>query len=162
MAWLDDSYRIERLYVDSEGADQVVRIVVGLAHCVFVGGATRCADPGAVANASTLLGHITLPAVLLLAAAMAWPARSAAEYPLRLALLTPALMFTWAVDVPMVLWASLWGLHVQAFEPQRISPLLSWAHFMESGGRVVLPLVLAALVSHHGERLLSARLLQRA
>jgi len=44
----------------------------------------------------------------------------------------------------MVLWASLWQLHVDAFAPGLFSPLLLWLDFVQSGGRMALGLVCAA------------------
>jgi hypothetical protein len=112
ISWLDDTYRIESLTVDREGADQVVRIVVGLARCVFVKGQAY--------------------------------AKRAVTAPM-------ALAFMCALDVPFVLWASLWSLHVDSYAPDLWSPLLVWRDFLQGGGRfalaVLLGLASAAAVS---------------
>ncbi|MES2090369.1 MAG: hypothetical protein V4532_10385, partial [Pseudomonadota bacterium] len=144
--WLDNTYRIDRLFIDMEGADHVVRIVAGLAHCVVLNDAAYCGDPRGLANASTLLANVTLPAILLVALTLAWPFTRWFEQGLRLMGLLPALAVLWAVDVPMVLWAGLWSLHVNAFAPDVFSPLLLWVQFVQSGGRLAIALVLAVLV----------------
>jgi hypothetical protein len=146
IGWLDDTYRIDRLFLDHEGADQVVRIVVGLAHCVVLQGVAYCGDPRGLANASTLIGHVSTTAALLLAMAAAWPAERPSEFAWRALLALPALATMWALDLPMVLWGSLWQLHVDAFAPDTFSPLLIWRDFLQGGGRLALAVVLGALV----------------
>lgn len=151
MAWLDDTYRIEALLIDNEGPDRVVRVVVSLAHCIVLEGAAHCAPPTALANASTLLGHMLTPAIVLLACVLAWPWSPAEPghrlgWPAiaaRLLLVPPALALLWALDVPFVLWACLWSLHVDAFAPDLWSPLLNWSQFLQSGGRTALAVAFA-------------------
>lgn len=140
--WLDDTYRIDRLFVDTQGGDKVLRIVVGLARCVVVRDRAFCADPRAMANASTLLGNVALPAVLMMAIALSWPAKHPGEYLGRLLVLPAALALMWALDVPFVLWSALWSMHVDAFAPDLFSPLLIWSEFLQSGGRLALAALL--------------------
>ncbi len=154
---LDDTYRIDQLMLDHEGADHVIRVVVRLAHCVILEGNAYCGHPDAQANASTLAGHVLMPAICLLALVLAWPARSWPELTIRLALLPVALGALWSLDVPFILWAALWRLHVDAFAPHTVSPLLSWSQFLESGGRMGL-VVLGALLVLTGASRLSRRL----
>lgn len=141
--WLDDTYRIDQLFSDTEGADHVVRIVVGLAHCIVLPDGAHCGDPRGLANASTLAGNVTLAGTLLLALALAWPASRVGEYGWRLLCLTFALPLLWALDIPFILWAALWSLHVDAFAPDMFSPLLIWSQFMQGGGRLALAALLA-------------------
>lgn len=138
MQWLDDTYRIDRLAIDTQGADQVIRVEVGLAHCIVLSDHAFCPDPRGHANASTLVGNVSLPAVLLVGVAVAWPARRGRERFLRILVLPLALSLLWALDVPMILWASIWSLHVDAFAPDLVSPLLIWRDFLQSGGRLAL------------------------
>lgn len=142
--WLDDTYRIDRLFVDTEGADKVVRIVVGLAHCVVLPDGAHCGDPRGLANASTLQANVTLPAALLMAIALAWPVQRPREYLWRVLGVVPALALLWALDVPFILWSALWTLHVDAFAPGMFSPLLIWGEFLQSGGRLALATLLGA------------------
>lgn len=145
VAWLDDTYRIERLYLDQQGADRVIRIVVGLDHCVVLEGVAHCGHPLALANASTLAGHLTMPLVLLATVSLAWPCSQWRTLMLRLLTLLPASAVMLSVDVPFVLWAALWSLHVDAFAPHILSPLLIWSQFLQGGGRIALALILACV-----------------
>jgi len=144
--WLDDTYRIDRLLVDTDGADQVVRIVVGLNRCVVLPDGAHCADPRGLASAATLVGHVTLPAILMLAIVLSWPVNAWREWIGRLLLWPASLALLWALDVPLTLWGLLWRLHVDAFVPGLFSPLLVWGQFLEGGGRMVLAVALASLV----------------
>lgn len=144
--WLDDTYRIDRLFVDTEGADKVVRIVVGLAHCVVLPDGAHCGDPRGMANASTLQANVTLPAVLLAAVALAWPVLRSREYLWRFLCAAPALVVIWALDVPFILWSAIWSMHVDAFAPDMFSPLLVWSEFLQSGGRLALAALFGVMV----------------
>lgn len=146
LAWLDDTYRIDRLFVDIEGADKVVRIVVGLARCVVLPDGAHCGDPRGLANASTLQADVTLPATLLIAIAVAWPAQRLQAYLWRALCVIPVLALLWAIDTPFILWSELWGLHVNAFAPGMFSPLLIWGGFLQSGGRLLLATMFGVLV----------------
>ena len=136
--WLDDTYDIKQLYLDHVGADQVVRVVVGQARCIVLIDRAFCGDPRGRANASTLIGNITLPAVVLLALALAWPSMRICELACRLVLAPMALAMMWSLDVPFILWSSIWSLHVDAFAPGLFSPLLIWSQFLQGGGRFAL------------------------
>lgn len=140
---LDNTYRIVSLDVVQRGGEALIRIVVTLARCVVLPDGAHCADPRAQAQVSTLLGHLTLPPSLALAAVLAWPPASWRELAWRAPLLPLGLSVLLALDVPMVLWASLWQLHVEAFAPGLFSPLLLWLNFLQSGGRMALALVCA-------------------
>ncbi len=142
--WLDDTYAIQQIRLDQEGADRVVRVIVSQARCVVFGDRAFCGDPRGRASASTLLGNISLPAVLLVALIWAWPVVHAAEYLVRALFLPMALAVVWALDVPFVLWSAIWGLQVDALSPGLFSPLLVWSQFLQGGGRILLTLLLVA------------------
>jgi hypothetical protein len=144
--WLDDTYRIEQIFLDTEGADVVIRIVVGLARCVIVGERAFCGDPRATASASTLTGTVLLTAILLTATVFAWPAKKPFEYLWRAGFVMPALALLWALDVPFVLWAAIWGLHLDVYGVGLISPLMVWNDFLQNGGRFALAILLAMFV----------------
>lgn len=148
--WLDDTYEIKRLYVDHEGADQVVRVVVSQARCLVLIDRAFCGDPRGRANASTLVGNITLPAVLLLALVLAWPVArplNLVELVFRAILAPLSLVLLWALDVPFVLWSAIWSLHVDAYARGMFSPLLVWSQFQQGGGRILLALLLGAFAT---------------
>lgn len=140
--WLDDTYAIQKIYLNHEGADRVVRVVVSQTRCVVFGDLAFCGDPRGRASASTLLGNITLPTALLVAVVCAWPVVHAAEYLLRALFLPIALAVIWALDVPFILLSEIWGLQVDAFAPGLFSPLLVWSQFLQGGGRILLTLLL--------------------
>lgn len=151
--WLDDTYEIKSLDIDHEGADQVVRMVVSQARCIVLTDRAFCGDPRGRANASTLVGNITLPAVLLIALTLAWPATHAAEYALRIVLVPMAVAAMWAIDVPFALWSAIWSLHVDAYAPGMFSPLLIWSQFLQGGGREMLALLLGIAVAWGAKQL---------
>jgi hypothetical protein len=146
LAHLDDTFRIDRLYIDRDGADQVVRIDVGLAHALTLNGRTFHPDPRGRATASTLVGNVTLPCVLLTAVALAWPIQSRRQWAARGLALLPALLLLCLLDGPFILWAALWGLVIQAADPNRFSALLLWSDFLLSGGAFALAMALGACV----------------
>ena len=154
--WLDNTYRIVSLEVLPRAGEQVVQIVVTLARCVVLPDGAHCGDPRGRAQVSTLLGHVTLPMALAVSMVLAWPASRWQEAVWRGSVLGPALAILLSLDVPMVLWGSLWRLHVDAFAPGLWSPLLLWMDFLQGGGRIALAIVTAGLVVAAG-RWLSGR-----
>ena len=155
---LDDTYQVLDLSLGQQGADTVVRLEVGLARVLLIGGRVLYPDPRARADVSTLAGHITQPAILSLALILAWPARKAAiEYPVRALIACGGSALVIMADVPFVLWAEVWDIHVSAFEPERFSPLLLWKNFLQGGGRFVLGLAVGVLAVEIGKRLAAWR-----
>lgn len=152
LEWLDDTYKIQNLSLDREGADRVVRVVVSQARFIVLGDVAYRPHPLGRANASTLLGNVMLPAVLLTAMVLAWPIgvpsrTGRIKVALRRAAMLPlALTMLWSLDVPFVLWAAIWSLHVDAFAPGMFSPLLVWSQFLQGGGRDMLAIGLAVAV----------------
>jgi len=154
IAQIDDAYRVLDLTLSQQGADTVLRLEVGVARDIVIGGQVLPADPRARANVSTLAGHLTQPAILALAMIFAWPPRRAGEYPLRALVASAGLALVILIDVPFVLWAELWDIHVTAFEPGRFSPLLLWRDFLQGGGRFALGLAVGVLAVAAGQRLM--------
>lgn len=150
LAYLADTFRIDGLYVDQDGADQVVRVNVGLARSFSLNGRTFHPDPRGTATASTLVGNLTLPGVLLIAGALAWPAGSAKRLGLRVLILLPALLLLCMLGVPFLLWGALWGLVVQAADPDGFSALLLWCDFLLGGGNFAIALALGIYVGSLG------------
>ena len=62
----------------------------------------------------------------------------------------PALLLLCVLNVPLILWASIWGLIVQAVDPDRFSPLLIWRDFLLSGGGFALAVAFGACVGSLG------------
>ena len=153
IAQLDDNYRVLDLALAQQGADTVVRLEVGLARVQVFGAHVIYPDPRARATISTLAGYITQPVILCLVLILAWPARKNREYPLRALIAFIGIALVILADVPFVLWAELWDLHVSAFEPNRFSPLLIWKNFLQGGGRFVLGLAVGMLAIVAGQAL---------
>ena len=151
---LDDSYQVLDLTLSQQGADTVVRLEAGLARIIVLGGHALQPDPRARADVSTLAGHITQPVILGLALILGWPTRKAViEYPLRALVAGGGMALIILADVPFVLWAALWDIHVSAFEPERFSPLLIWRDFLQGGGRFALGLGVGVLAVMAGQAL---------
>lgn len=148
---LDDAYQVLDLALSQQGADTVVRLEAGLARIIVLGGHALQPDPRARADVSTLAGHIAQPAILSLALILAWPARKVIEYPVRVLIAAGGIAFVILADVPFVLWAALWDIHVSAFEPERFSPLLIWRDFLQGGGRFALGLAVGVLAVMAGQ-----------
>ena len=143
---LDDTYAVLDLTLGQQGADSVVRLEVGLARLLLIGDRVLYPDPLARADVSTLAGHIAQPALLCIALILAWPTRRATiEYPTRILIAGIGIAAVVLIDVPFVLWAEVWDIHVTALEPDRFSLLLLWRDFLQGGGRFVLGLVVGGL-----------------
>lgn len=155
LAALDDNYRIHDLRLQQMGADRVVYVEVSQARTIMLGEQVFVADPRGRANASTLVAHLTLPLVLLGACALAWPLSSAGTRLTggqrisrilgRLLAMSLGGAAVLALDVPFVLWAEIWSLHVDAAQPDRVSALLMWHDFLQGGGRMALGVALGCL-----------------
>lgn len=148
IGWLDNTYQVQSLALDAQGADRVVRLVVSQQRYIHLAGRVHEPHPQGRANASTLVGHLWLPWVVLVAAVLAWPMPRFFGWTCwawRCVILLPASAWLTAVNVPIVLWAGIWRLHVEAFAPDAIQPLLMAADFLQSGGEYALALLLAAL-----------------
>lgn len=150
---LDARWRLARLWIDQQGADQVVRAEFGLRGCVRLGARTLCDTGASAGDASTLVGNLCLPTVLLLALVLGWPTARRGEWPRRAVALLVGLLLLWTVDVPVTLIASFWGLWRDALLPGQPSLLIAWADFLQGGGRPALALALALAVVHGAARL---------
>jgi hypothetical protein len=135
--FIDTTYRTIEFGLQP-GAGLVLQRTVTLAGVVVVGGQVLMPDPLGLAVLATPAGHVLHAVVLGLAVVLAWPASRMVLIGCRLAILVPLLAAVSAIDVPAVLAAMPWALHVEALEPTRFSPLLIWADVMQGGGRLVL------------------------
>lgn len=151
---LDDIYQIDHLALSQQGADRVIRMDVRQARYFVLGGRTVVPHPLGRASSTTLVTNLLLPAVLLIASGLAWPPRRFWGYLARLPLLAVGALAVAALDVPLVLWAGIWGLHVQAYTPGSTTPLLVWVDMLQSGARIALPLVAGPVLAWATEQLL--------
>ena len=146
IAWFGD-YRIDDLSVGREGADQVLRLQAGLAHPLTLNGRTFTPDPRGRATATTLVGNVSVPMIVLTATALAWPVRRSRCYAWRAAALLPALLIMVMLVAPFLLLGSIWGLLVEVADPGRFSPLLLWCDGLESGGAAAIAAALGVCVA---------------
>ena len=141
---LYEHWRVDRLWIDHEGADQVIRASFGLRGCLSIGGRMMCDIAEPLGNASTLLGNATVPGVLLLAITLGWPTTSWREVGMRGLLALGGLLLLCVTDVPLTLAAAFWDLWQEdVLRIRAYSPLQTWAAFLQAGGRDALALVLA-------------------
>lgn len=144
LSWLDPNYQVHALTLQSVGADASLQLTVSQARPIHLNGQTYPPDTRGRAHASTPAGHLVQPLVLLLAVAWTWPLNPTVarrrQLLLRTTLAGMGSVLLIAMDVPFVLWASIWALHMDFSGSQAWSPLLTWAAFMEGGGRLALGL----------------------
>jgi hypothetical protein len=146
---LDTTYRTVSFMLRS-GEELVLQRTVTLEETTVVGTQVLTPNPLGQAVLTTPAGHVLQPLVLALAIVLGWPVHRPIAYVVRLAMVAPLLAGVFAIDVPAVLAALPWQLHVDAFEPDRFSPLLIWKDMMQGGGRLALGLtagLLAVVVS---------------
>ncbi len=139
---LDNHYRILLLKTGTEGADTVVRLDVTLAKPIFLNGHLIMPHAKGLATATTTIGTILQIPLVSLGLILAWPVRGAVEHLQRLGIALLLILPVLLLDTPLILWASLWDLHVHAMEPDRFSPLLIWQRFLISGGRLAIGIAL--------------------
>lgn len=143
---LDGTFRVNRLFLDQDGPDRVIRLEVGLSRQIVMNGHVVNPDPRGKATASTIAGHVTLPAIIAIATAFAFRARRLTAYLWRALALVPALMCLWMIDVPFILLASIWGLVIQMLDPGRFSGLRMWSVFLQGGGELALAAVIGVTI----------------
>ncbi len=154
---LDARWRVDRLWIDHQGADQVIRVLIGLRGCVTVSLGTLCGAPEPLGNASTLVGNLTMPSVLMLAVGLGRPGGSRSACLLRIPCLGCALLLLWMADIPLILGAAFWTVWRDTVLHGRASLLVGWASFLQAGGRPTLALGLAAAAVWAAQRLSGAR-----
>lgn len=149
---MDDNYQVRSLALERLAGERVFALEVSQSRCIVLRQRVHCPHPLGRARASTLMGHLMLTTAVMCAVTLAWPLRRQGRASPREALgvtmwrvawLSCAVPLVWALDVPMVLWAQIWRLHVDALAPGMQTPLLIWADFLASGGRIALALALA-------------------
>jgi hypothetical protein len=140
-SWLDDHYRLISLSIDTEGPDTVFRLRANLARPLVVGDQLFQPHPLGWAEVTTSIGIMLEPVIVLIGLLPVWPVRHGWEWLFRLMLGIPMAGLLILVNIPFTLWAFLWNLHVQSFDPEMFSPLLIWVRFLGDGGRALLGLL---------------------
>ena len=138
--------RVLAVSIGKGGAETVVGAQAGPAPVVMIAGKLLPLAPHSRFETSTPAGHVLQPLVLLLAVLIAWPTRNRIRYLLRLASALPLLALMSMIDVPLVLAAELEAALIDLANPGAFSLLGAWKDFLEGGGRLAVPIVLASSV----------------
>lgn len=155
---LAPQYRLDALTLDTlPSGEAVIAAAVTTRELFAVGGGLVPA--GLAMTASTLAGHALQPPTLLFAIGLAWRLRGAVARALQLVLLGALLVVIEAVDVPLVLLASVYDLLYANFAVPGVRPswLVSWMDALNGGGRLVLSVAAAVAASLAAARLAGAR-----
>jgi hypothetical protein len=144
---LDRSLRLDSLQLEQENGERIVRLYTGLEREVTLNGRTFYPNPQGRAVSSTLVGNFTLPTVLLLTTVFAFPCTTRVACLLRALLTVPALLVLWAVGIPFVLWAGIWGLLLDAARSTQPSLLRMWSDFVINGGELALAIAIGLLIA---------------
>ncbi len=111
-------------------------------------------------NSSTLIGHSLQSLVLFYTLFTLLPLKSIQAWLIYSAISIPVILLVLALDVPFVLIGALEDLVLSHFDPESLSysPSVQWMHLMNSGGRLVLPIVAIAgifIMQHKQDKNLS-------
>lgn len=136
-------FRILTMSLGTSGADTVVRAEAAPAAAVMVAGKLLPLASQSRFQSSTLAGHVLQPLVLMLAILITWPKSQWWRYATRLAIALPLFVLLPLLDVPLVLAAELEATLIEIAKPGMSSALGTWRAFMEGGGRLAMPIVLA-------------------
>jgi hypothetical protein len=146
-AWIgiiDDTYRTVDLHLERRTGEWMIVRLATPAVVHVLGGHVIAADPRSLITGSASAGIVLQPLVLAGALLCAWPARTFREFVLRALLASPLVVLVVLLDVPLMLYGFIWNQEVMALEPERFSLLVTWADFMNAGGRFALTVVAVA------------------
>lgn len=144
LAVVADDFSIQRFELMQERANTAIGALAVQERTLFLGGQAIVPDGQQVVVASTTVGTVMQPLLVLAVLVLAWPARPL-EFALRVGLAAAAGVAVLLLDTPFSLAAWLWDAQLKMYEPGRASPLLWWNVFLNGGGRLALGLVAAAL-----------------
>lgn len=144
--WLDSNYALQLLDITHNGADTALRLKVNLAKPILVGAQLTQPVADGWLEVTTTLGSALQAPLLTLTLLLAWPLAHWREACWRAVAGLVTIFAVFLVDAPLVLWAYLWEMHVNAYEPGRFSPLLIWKDFLLGGGHLALGLGAGLLV----------------
>lgn len=165
IAIIDDAYRTVSLTLEPRTGEWMIVRLATPAVVHVLGGHVITADSNTLLVESASAGIVLQPLVLAGALLCAWPARTAAEHVLRLLLALPIIALVVMLDVPIMLYGFMWNQEVMALEPDRFSLVVTWADFMNAGGRFALTVAGVAgavFLAHSLTLALSARRRRRA
>jgi len=143
-AWIeiiDDTYRTVDLHLEQRSGEWVIVRLATPAIVHVLGGNVVAVDSRTLISGLASAGIVLQPLVLAGALLCAWPAREVAELALRALFALPLVVMVVMLDVPIMLYGFIWNQELMALEPDRFSLLVSWADFMNAGGRLALTVV---------------------
>jgi len=157
VAALDTNYRTVELSIRTIDGESVIERVATPSRVREIGGHVIFPDEQSRLSTRASAGILLQPAILGAALLAGWPWRRWRELALRCLFAMPLLALVMILDVPMMLVGFVWFEEVKALDPDRFVPMVTWADFMNAGGRFVLT-VAAVVVAVAAAR----RLLERA
>ncbi|MBL0726205.1 hypothetical protein [Piscinibacter sp. HJYY11] len=143
LAVVADDFSIQHFELTQERANTTIGALAVQERTLFLGGQAIVPDGQQVVVASTTVGTVMQPLLVLAVLVLAWPARLL-EFIVRLGVAAGAAMVVLLLDTPFSLAAWLWDVQLKMYEPGSSSPLLWWNVFLNGGGRLALGLVAAA------------------
>ena len=110
---------------------------------------TRLLPAGVTLDASTLASHAFKHLVIVFGAVFAWPRLALRERAWRCLFSLPWLLLLEIVDIPLAIAGAVQDLvyfNLSADYAAHRPLLVAWLHMLDGGGRLALPLLVAALV----------------
>lgn len=153
---IDGTFRTVYLKATMVDGELLIARVATPAVTHVVGQHVVSANSGNLLSSSASAGILLQPLVLAIGLLCAWPWQRSREMFLRLVFALPLIAIVTALDVPMILCGLVWVEEINAYDPDRFSPLASWGDFMNAGGRFALTVV-AVWLAVRAARWLGAR-----
>jgi hypothetical protein len=158
-SWIDGTFRSIYFGIVTENGEAVIRRIATPAVAHVVGGHVVFTDARTRLTSSAAEGVIFQPAIFAVALVYAWPWREFRELGLRVLIALPLVLLVVLLDVPLILYGSMWYQEVSLLDPDRFSPLIIWSDFMNAGGRFALTVAAAAIAVAGAHRLCTTTLL---
>jgi len=144
---IDTTFRTVELSIVHSAGELFVQRLATPSHSHVLGGKVILADPSSQVSTRIAAGIVLQPLVITAALLTAWPWVRTVELVLRLAIGVPMLLILLLVDVPLTLYGFAWYKEVDLLDPERVSALITWADFMNVGGRFAMSLLVAAMAT---------------
>jgi len=139
-------FKVQSLQIEHENGESIIKIHAWTAASRQLGG--RSVQNDVPVSSSTLLGHALQHAIIILTVALSWPVGAWRERGILILLAMLGLILIEILDIPLVLAGALEDLVLANYDPSLLSSslLVRGMDFMNSGGRLMLSLVVSALI----------------
>ena len=144
LGWIDDRFGILFLGVEHNWQDTVVRLRMNFTTLIVLGGQVIASHPKGWIEATTPIGDLLQPLVIATGLTAAWPGPIATRL-IRLGIALALGLLFLIVSLPLTLHAVIWDMLTNQVPSDDFSPLLAWLHFMQSGGRLGMGVLMAVL-----------------